>query len=148
VIALLQRVDRAAVHVDSQLVGAIGRGLLVFLGVKTSDSLQEARRLAQRVAQYRCFPSEDGSKPMDRSLLDLGLSALVVSQFTLCAQTNKGRRPSFDPAAPPEQAEPLYEAFMQALVDLGLEQVEGGRFGAMMKVSLINDGPVTFWLET
>ncbi len=130
------------------MVGAIQRGLLVFLGVEKSDSEVEVQRMAKRVAQYRCFPSEDGRKPMDRSLLDLGLSALVISQFTLCAQTNKGRRPSFEPAAPPDQAEPLYEAFLQSLKVLGVGKVEGGSFGAMMKVSLTNDGPVTFWLNT
>jgi len=156
-IALLQRVEQAEVRVGGEVVGAIGRGLLVFLGVEKSDvenaegektnAEAKARRLAGRVAHYRCFPSEDGSKPMDKSLLDLGLAVLVVSQFTLCAQTNKGRRPSFDPAAPPDQAKPLYESFKQALMQEGLGQVEGGLFGAMMKVSLVNDGPVTLWLQ-
>ena len=113
-IALLQRVDQAQVRVEAQVVGSIERGLLVFLGVEKGDGEAQVRRLAERVAHYRCFPSEDGRKPMDRSLLELGLSVLVVSQFTLCAQTKKGRRPGFDRAASPELAEPLYEAFMEA----------------------------------
>jgi D-tyrosyl-tRNA(Tyr) deacylase len=147
-IALLQRVDQAQVRVNETVVGAIQKGLLVFLGVEKGDGEPQLLRLAKRVAQFRCFPSLDGRRPMDRSLLDMEYSALVVSQFTLCAQTQKGRRPSFDPAAPPDKAEPLYEFFLEALRALGVSQVEGGRFGAMMKVSLVNDGPVTFWLET
>ncbi len=146
-IALIQRVGRASVEVDSDCVGRIGPGLLVFLGVERGDGEAQVRRLAERVARYRCFPDETGRKPMDRSILDLGLGALVVSQFTLCAQTGKGLRPGFDRAADPELAQRLYEAFAAELSDLGVVLVETGTFRAQMEVHLVNDGPVTFWLE-
>lgn len=146
-IALLQRVDRAAVEVHGECVGEIQRGLLVFLGVEQGDGEAQMRRLADRTARYRCFPSADGDRPMDRSILDLGLGALVVSQFTLCAATRKGLRPGFDKAAEPELARSLYEDFAAELVRLGVSPVETGSFQAHMQVSLVNDGPVTLWLE-
>ncbi len=141
---LIQRVSRAAVRVDDALVGQIDRGILAFLGVARGDGEAEAKRLAQRMAGYRIFP--DASGRMNRSLLEIGGAALVVSQFTLCASTRKGTRPGFDPAAAPELAETLYESFCAALREAGLP-VETGRFGAMMSVDLVNDGPVTFLLE-
>ena len=142
--ALLQRVSRALVRVDGETVGAIGPGLLVLLGVAVGDDPATADRLAARVAEYRVFPDEGGK--MNRSLLDAEGAALVVSQFTLCADTSSGRRPGFEPAAPPDTAEPLYDGFCAALAARGVP-VERGRFGALMDVELVNRGPVTFLLE-
>lgn len=147
-IACLQRVLRAAVRVGDETTGSIERGLLVFLGVAKGDGPRDATRLAERVAGYRCFPNADGSKPMDRSVLDLGYGVLAVSQFTLCAETRKGMRPGFEPAALPEEAEPLYEHFVAQLRTRGVERVQTGRFRAAMQVELVNDGPVTLWLDT
>lgn len=146
-IALLQRVLEASVTVDGEVVGRIDRGLLCFLGVAKGDTQAQVDKLARRVAGYRCFPSEDGARPMDRSALELGLDVLVVSQFTLCADTKKGMRPGFDPAAKPEQAEPLYECFVARVREAGIGRVATGRFGADMRVALVNDGPVTLRLE-
>jgi D-aminoacyl-tRNA deacylase len=140
----LQRVTRAAVRVDGELVGQIGEGVLILLGVIAGDGVGEADWLAQRAAGYRIFRDEDGR--MNRSVLEVRGSALVVSQFTLAADGRKGRRPSFDRAAPPEEAEGLCERFVQRLRELGVP-TETGRFGAMMEVELVNDGPVTFVLE-
>ena len=140
---LLQRVSRASVSVEGSIRGEIGAGLLVLLGVADGDDDDEARRLAARVAKLRVF--EDDTGRFDRSLLDAGGAALVVSQFTLLAETTKGNRPSFTAAAPPERAEPLYESFCAALRDLGVA-VETGVFGARMEVELVNDGPVTITL--
>lgn len=142
--AVVQRVSTARVVVEGDVVGEIGAGLCVLLGVARDDGETEASRLAGRVARLRIFENEDGR--FDRSLLDTGGAALVVSQFTLIADTEKGNRPSFSAAAPPEQAEPLYEAFCAALRELGVE-VATGRFGARMAVELTNDGPVTIVLE-
>ncbi len=142
--ALLQRVTRARVEVDGVTVGAIGPGLLVLLGVAAGDSPAAGQRLAERTLNLRIFP--DSERPMNRSLLDVGGELLVVSQFTLAADTRKGRRPGFSTAAPPEQAEPLYEQFVRACRAGGV-RVETGRFGADMQVDLVNDGPVTFLLE-
>jgi len=147
-IALIQRVASASVDVEGACVGSITRGLLVFLGVAAGDDGVRMRRLADRVARYRCFPDGSGQKPMDRSLLDLGLGALVVSQFTLCASTRKGLRPGFDKAAEPGLARELYEGFVRELQELGVAPVQTGVFQAHMEVSLVNDGPVTFWLES
>jgi D-tyrosyl-tRNA(Tyr) deacylase len=141
--AVVQRVTVARVRVRDELVGEIGRGLCVLLGVGGEDGSAEARRLAEKVARLRIFEDEDGR--FDRSLLDVGGEALVVSQFTLLADTAKGNRPSFAAAAPPEQAEPLYEAFCEALRVQGV-RVETGVFGARMAVELVNDGPVTIVL--
>ena len=142
--AVVQRVSAARVVVDGEVVGAIGAGLCVLLGVARDDGDADAERLAGRVARLRIFENEEGR--FDRSLLDTGGAALVVSQFTLIADTEKGNRPSFSAAAPPEQAKPLYEAFCAALRELGVE-VATGRFGARMAVELVNDGPVTIVLD-
>jgi D-tyrosyl-tRNA(Tyr) deacylase len=148
VIALLQRVSRAHVTVADELTGEIERGLLVLLGVAKGDESAAAARLAEKTAKYRCFASEDGSKPMHHSLLDLGLGALVVSQFTLCANTRKGLRPGFDDAAEPELAERLYEEYCAGLQAAGVAPVARGRFRAHMQVELVNDGPVTLELRS
>lgn len=142
---LLQRVSRASVTVDGQVVGAIGPGLLLLVGVRRGDDLATAEWLAQKVAHLRIFEDEAGK--MNRSVLEVGGSALVVSQFTLYADVRKGRRPSFIEAAPPEEARPLVDAFADALRRLGLP-VETGVFGAHMDVELVNDGPVTIWLDS
>ena len=128
-------------RVEEQTVGAIGAGICCLLGVMRGDTQREVRRLAERVARWRMFPDEAGK--MNLSALDLGLAVLVVSQFTLAADGRRGRRPAFDRAAPPAEAEVLYRAFCQSLRDLGLA-VETGRFGTLMRVELVNDGPVTF----
>ena len=143
--ALLQRVSRASVRVDGAEIGAIGAGLLVLLGVAAGDEGSAADRLAERVAAYRIF--EDDAGRMNRSVRDTGGSILVVSQFTLCADTSSGRRPGFEPAAPPAAAEPLVERFCAALEGTGLP-VRRGRFGASMEVDSVNRGPVTFLLES
>jgi len=144
--ALVQRVRFARVTVGTDVVGEIGPGVCVLLGVAEEDSDDEARRLARRVASLRVFENEEGR--LDRSVLDAGGAALVVSQFTLIADSKrqKGTRPDFSKAARPEVAEPLYEHFCQALRDLGVS-VETGVFGARMLVELVNDGPVTIILE-
>jgi D-aminoacyl-tRNA deacylase len=142
--AVLQRVTRASVRVGEELVGEIGPGLCVLVGVGRDDGVEQAARLAGKIARLRVF-EQDGR--FDRSLLDVGGEALVVSQFTLLADTAKGNRPSFSDAAPPDEAEPLYEAFCQELRALGV-RVETGRFGARMSVELVNDGPVTILLAT
>lgn len=142
--ALIQRVSRAAVEVERVCIGEIEGGLLILLGVRTGDTEAEAVQLAQKCAQLRIF--EDDAGKMNRSLLDTGGAALVVSQFTLYADTRKGRRPSFGHAAPPAEAKRLYERFVQALRASGVS-CSTGQFQAEMKVSLINDGPVTLMLE-
>lgn len=139
--AVVQRVSRAR----STPGGEIGPGLCVLFGVAAGDERQDAERLAGKVARLRIFQNEEGK--FDRSLLDVGGGALVVSQFTLIADTAKGNRPSFSRAAQPEAAEPLYEAFCEALVAEGVH-VARGIFGARMQVELVNDGPVTIILET
>jgi D-tyrosyl-tRNA(Tyr) deacylase len=138
--AVVQRVSRARVVVGAETVGAIGAGLCILLGVAATDESADAERLAGKIARLRIFENDAGK--FDLSLLDTGGEALVVSQFTLIADTTKGNRPSFSGAAPPEQAEPLYEHFSQALRDLGAP-VATGVFGARMAVDLVNDGPVT-----
>lgn len=143
--ALLQRVRHASVDVDGERVGDIGRGLLVFLGVERGDDEAKCRRLAERVLAYRVFPDEAGK--MNRSVADIDGDVLVVSQFTLAADTAGGNRPSFTPAAPPDLGRSLYEQFV-AEVRAARGRVATGRFGADMQVGLLNDGPVTFLLET
>jgi D-aminoacyl-tRNA deacylase len=143
--AVVQRVSGARVLVEGETVGEIGEGLCVLVGVAEDDDEDAAGRLAHKVVHLRIFENEDGK--FDRSLLDVHGSALVVSQFTLIADTGKGNRPSFSHAARPQHAQPLYEAFCEALEDHGLE-VARGRFGAYMQVELANDGPVTIVLET
>ena len=138
--AVVQRVSRAS----SSPGGSIGPGLCVLLGVAEGDGPAEARRLAQKIAKLRVFEGDNGR--FDRSLLESGGEALVISQFTLLADTTRGNRPSFSAAARPEAAEPLYERFAAELRDLGI-RVETGVFGARMAVELVNDGPVTIVLE-
>ena len=144
--AVIQRVSGASVGVDGTRRAAIGPGLLVLLGIARDDDVGEAERLAGRVARLRIFENDDGR--FDRSLLDTGGDALVVSQFTLIADSRrqKGTRPDFSKAARPEVAEPLYQAFCQALSDLGVP-VATGVFGARMQVELVNNGPVTIVLD-
>lgn len=142
--ALLQRVTEAAVTVSGERVAAIGAGLLVLLGVERGDGEAEARRLAERTLAARLFA--DGDRPMNRSVRDVEGSVLVVSQFTLAADTRRGNRPSFASAAPPQAAAPLYERYLQALAAGGVA-VEAGVFGVHMRVALVNDGPVTILLE-
>jgi D-tyrosyl-tRNA(Tyr) deacylase len=141
--AVVQRVVRASVSVRGTLHTESGSGVLVLLGIADGDDAAAARRLAAKVARLRIFENDAGR--FDRSLLDTGGAALVVSQFTLLADTGKGNRPSFAAAAPPEHAEPVYESFCAALRDLGVT-VETGVFGARMQVELVNDGPVTIVL--
>jgi len=143
--AVVQRVASAQVLVDGAIAGQIGHGLCVLLGVARGDGATEANRLAGRVARLRIFPNVEGR--FDRSVLDISGAALVVSQFTLIADTAKGNRPSFTSAAPPEEAEPVYGRFCDALRELGVS-VETGVFGARMQVELVNDGPVTVILES
>jgi D-tyrosyl-tRNA(Tyr) deacylase len=144
--AVIQRVSSASVSVADAPVTEIGRGLLVLLGVASGDDVAHATRLAAKVARLRVFENEDGR--LDRSLLDIGGEALVVSQFTLLADSKrqKGTRPDFSKAATPEAAEPLYEQFCESLRQQGVS-VQTGVFGARMKVSLANDGPVTIVLD-
>jgi D-tyrosyl-tRNA(Tyr) deacylase len=144
--AVVQRVSRAAVRVDGKTVGACGAGLVVLVGVRHEDTSEAAERLAAKIARLRVFPDDAGR--FDRSLLDTGGEALVVSQFTLLADSRrqKGTRPSFSEAARPEVAEPLVDHFCDALRDLGVP-VQTGVFGARMEVSLVNDGPVTIILD-
>ena len=145
VIALIQRVSEASVAVDGETVGAIGAGLLVLLGVHQADTEAEAGWLAGKVSRLRVF--RDGEGRMNRSLLDTDGEALVVSQFTLYGDTRKGNRPSYVAAAPPEKAEALYAYFAEQLSSLLEKPVPTGVFGAMMDVRLVNDGPVTLWIE-
>lgn len=143
--AVVQRVERASVTVDGEVVGAIGPGLLAFVGVTHDDDVTHARKLAGKIAHLRVFDDEAGV--MNRSLRDTAGGVLVVSQFTLYGDTSRGRRPSWVEAARPEQAEPLVEAVVQELRALGAH-TETGVFRADMLVELVNDGPVTLLLET
>ena len=143
--ALLQRVSRAEVRVGGTPVARIGRGLLVLLGVGRTDDAATAERLARQVAELRIFPDEAGRT--NRSLLEVGGGALVVSQFTLYADTRRGRRPGFTEAAEPSRAAALYDVFCRSLEAAGVT-VERGRFGQVMEVELVNDGPFTIWLDT
>ena len=142
---VLQRVSSARVVVAGEVVGEVGRGWLALLGVAAGDTWQAAGWLADKVANLRAFPDDDGK--MNRSVQDIGGGVLVVSNFTLHADCQKGRRPSFVGAARPEDAEPLYEGFCTALRALGVP-VSQGRFGADMQVELVNDGPVTLILDS
>ncbi|WP_313655834.1 D-aminoacyl-tRNA deacylase [Pantoea sp.] len=143
-IALIQRVQRASVSVDQDVVGEIGTGLLVLLGVEKGDDNARAERLAERVLGYRIFSDEQGK--MNLSLRQTGGSVLVVSQFTLAADTQKGMRPSFSGGAEPAEAARLYDYFSHCCRQQGVTTANG-RFAADMQVSLVNDGPVTFWLQ-
>jgi len=143
--AVIQRVASATVTVDGGPVGAIGHGLLVFVGVETGDRVADAEYIAAKIAALRVF--EDDARHMNRSVQDVGGAVLVVSQFTLAADCRKGRRPSFDAAAAPAIAKPLYESVVRALRTAGLT-VATGEFQAMMQVSLVNDGPVTLLVDS
>ena len=143
---VLQRVKKASVAVDGQMVGSIGPGYLILLCVMRGDTSLQAQWLAEKVVKLRLFDSANG-KVNDRSLLDCGGEILVIPQFTLAADIQKGNRPDYTAAAGPEEARILYEYFLQKLLELGVQKVEGGVFGAMMDVKLVNDGPVTLVLE-
>jgi len=138
-IALLQRVSEASVTVEGQAIGSIGRGILALIGVERGDSEAEADRLAEKILAYRIFPDDAGK--MNRSLKDIGGELLVVPQFTLVADTNSGTRPSFSSGASPEEGAKLFAYFANKT------RAATGRFGADMQVRLVNDGPVTFWLQ-
>ena len=142
--AIIQRVERAAVRVEGDAVGVIARGLLVFVGVEKQDGLRDVEALADKLARLRGF--EDGEGRMNLDAASAGGEFLIVSQFTLAASLARGRRPSFDGAASPEQAEPLIAAVVNHLASRGF-RVQTGRFRAHMKVELVNDGPVTFVLD-
>jgi D-tyrosyl-tRNA(Tyr) deacylase len=144
--AVIQRVSSASVTVDGAVIGAIEAGVLILLGVGPDDRDSDGAWLAQKIANLRIFRDDQGR--MNRSLLEFGGAALVVSQFTLYGDCRKGRRPSFVRAAPPEMAEPLYQSFCVQLQECGLEQVRTGVFGAMMDVALVNDGPITLIIDT
>ena len=144
--ALLQRVSRAAVRVDDETIASTGPGLLILLGVGHADGDEVADSLARRVTELRIF--EDDAGRTNRSILDVGGAALVVSQFTLYADTSRGRRPGFTDAAEPATADRLYQRFAATLRHAGVQGVQTGRFGAEMSVELINDGPFTIWLDT
>lgn len=143
--ALLQRVTRAHVRIDGETIAAIGPGLLILLGVGHADGAETARKLAEKTATLRIF--EDAEGKTNLSVLDVGGAALVVSQFTLYADTRRGRRPSFTDAALPESAEPLVRRFADSLGQLGVP-VETGSFGARMEIELVNQGPMTILLES
>ena len=143
--AVIQRVTRAKVTVDDELVGAIGPGLLVLLGVAKTDTPADADYLAAKIVGLRIF--EDQNQKMNLSVLDTGGEVLAVSQFTLYGDVRKGRRPSFDEGAPPQMANELYEHFVRRIRDAGIK-CETGRFQAMMEVELVNDGPVTILLDS
>ncbi len=143
--ALLQRVTSASVSVGDDVVGRIGRGLVVFVGIANGDTAEDARYLAQRTANLRIFADEDGR--FNLSAMDISGELLAVSQFTLLADTSKGRRPSFVEAAPPAEAEPLFTQFVEGIRGTGLK-VETGRFQQYMQVEIHNDGPVTILLDS
>lgn len=143
-IGLLQRVNEARVNVEGETVGAIGAGLMVLIGVQRNDTQREADRLLERLISYRVF--EDDTGRMNRSVTDINGELLLVPQFTLPADTRKGTRPSFTPAAAPDVATSLFDYLVERACAQQLN-VQTGRFGAYMQVSLVNDGPVTFWLE-
>lgn len=144
--AVLQRVRRGQVIVGDEIVGAINAGYVILLGITHTDSETELKKLAEKTVHLRVFEDEQGK--MNRSALEVGAEMLVVSQFTLYAETRKGRRPSFTQAAPPEMAEPLVEKFVEQLRGLGIQKVATGVFGAHMQVEIKNDGPVTIILDT
>jgi len=144
--AVIQKTSSSSVRVDDKIVGQIGPGVTILLGVAEHDGPEQALWLANKVANLRIFADDDGL--MNLSMQQLGLSALVISQFTLYGDCRKGRRPSFAKAAHPELAEPLYEQFCHALIATGVQSVQRGVFGAMMQVSLVNEGPVTLIIDT
>ena len=141
-IGLLQRVKSASVTVEGQVIGSAGQGLLVLVCAEKGDTQEQSEKLAKKVLAYRIFEDENGK--MNKSLSDIGGDILIVSQFTLAAETSKGLRPSFTPAADPETGKKLYEHFVSKVKESGL-RTETGEFGAYMQVALVNDGPVTIW---
>ncbi|MCL2297201.1 MAG: D-aminoacyl-tRNA deacylase [Proteobacteria bacterium] len=144
--ALLQRVTSAKVDVEGQTVGQIGCGMLALIGVAEGDTQEDADWLCKKIVQLRIFDDENGV--MNRSLMEIDGDLLAVSQFTLCASTRKGNRPSYSAAARPEFAQPFFDAFVKQLAETLEKPVPTGVFGAMMQVSLVNDGPVTLWLDS
>lgn len=144
--AVIQRVTHASVKVDGETVGSCRQGFLILLGVMAGDDEKEADKLVNKTVNLRIFEDENGK--MNLSSLDIGGEMLVVSQFTLCADCTHGRRPSFTPSAPPDEANRLYEYFVHRLKENGISHVETGVFGADMKVELLNDGPVTIILDS
>lgn len=144
--AVIQRVSEASVSISGEVTGKVGNGFLILLGVCEGDSEEDAEILAKKTANLRIFEDDDGK--MNYSLIDKNYGVLVISQFTLCADCKKGNRPSFIKAAKPDMAIPLYELYMEKLKENGIHSVEHGEFGADMKVSLINDGPVTIIYDT
>lgn len=144
--AVIQRVTHASVKVDGKTVGSCGQGFLILLGVMAGDDEKEADKLVNKTVNLRIFEDENGK--MNLSSLDIGGEMLVVSQFTLCADCTHGRRPSFTPSAPPDEANRLYEYFVRRLKENGISHVETGVFGADMKIELLNDGPVTIILDS
>ena len=144
---LLQRVSRASVSVDKQVIGQIHRGYLLFVGVIEGDAEEHAKWLSEKITKLRLFDADDG-KINDRSVIDINGEILVISQFTLAGRTEKGNRPDYTKAAKPEAAKRLYEFFIEVLKSLGVKNVESGMFGAMMEVELTNDGPVTLMLDS
>ena len=141
---LIQRVKEASVKIDNKLFSKINKGILSFVGIEKGDTLEQVDKLAKKVVNLRIFPDENDK--MNLSLVDISGEMLIVSQFTLCGDCKKGTRPSFDKSAPPEIANELYEAFINEVQSYGIK-TGNGQFGAMMEVSLVNDGPVTFMLE-
>ena len=144
-IGLLQRVSEASVRVDGDIIGQIGQGLMVLVGIEKEDTQKDMDRLLERLLGYRVFEDDQGR--MNLSVRDIDGGLLLVPQFTLAADTNKGMRPSFTSAAPPEEARTKFERFVGQAREV-YSKVESGSFGADMKVGLVNDGPVTFWLQT
>ncbi len=144
--AVIQRVSSASVDVDGKTVGSISHGLLILLGVCRGDTKNDADKLVKKIPVLRIF--EDENRKMNLSCLDIGGEILVVSQFTLCADCSHGRRPSFTPSASPDEANTLYAYFLSELTKSGVKKVDTGVFGADMKVSLLNDGPVTIILDS
>ena len=143
-IGLIQRVDKAHVEVSGEIIGSIQRGLMALIGVERGDTEAKATRLIERLLHYRIFPDREGR--MNLSVSDIDGGVLLVPQFTLAADTDKGTRPSFTPAAPPEQGLRLFDFVVEECLRV-YTRVGTGRFGAEMKVTLVNDGPVTFWLQ-
>ena len=144
--AVIQRVLQSDVKIDGRIAGEIGKGYMILLGVVDGDSKEDADKLIKKIPVLRIFEDENGK--MNLSCLDVGGEILVISQFTLCADCSHGRRPSFTKSAPPSEANALYEYFVEGLKAAGIKKVQTGEFGADMKVSLINDGPVTIILDS
>lgn len=144
--ALIQRVKYAKVNINSSIDRNISKGLLIFIGIELSDTEEDAKWLASKISKLRIFDDQDGV--MNKSIIDIEGDAMVISQFTLHAKTKKGNRPSYIKAAPPEHSKPLYEEFVKLLSDELSKNIVTGEFGADMQVELLNDGPVTIWIDT